>query len=843
MSKLTIHLQSPLILMLLGLCATVTSILLIGSLSKTTVVRVEQHLTNLWRTTYDILVRPTNSRTFIEEKYNLVEANHLSGIANGIGINQYEMIKNLPDIEVAAPIAMLGYNPEFGFGEEMGELNEPGAYLFEEILSIDDGANIYTGRSFTKSSFLYVPDKGELISASRGDPGIFLLNSNSTYSPRPIIEFPVLTAGIDPVQESLLIGLDQSLDDGRYLSTNEPIIKGGLIGLPVLINASSYVDVTVVAELKRIVLPDTVNSMDAIVERGGRKFLEVLPFESISTQTIASQKIYEIMINKLLAGERGSAGSVLWDLPGAMSYREVTAPFAYDGIVLEVVMPGGNSYLGFPAYREFHTPDETDFGNTYTFRTVGIFNIENLPKPDDVNRVPLETYFPPIAILRYDESGQPIEPQILRPTINPAGYIQSPPLALTTLDAVCTLVGESCISAIRLRVALDGCPGDYLTCPLTPQNQRMIATIAGEIARLTGLDVDIMVGSSPTRILVHVPEIGYVEEQWIQKNITVTYGKRVQIGHQILLGGLLAIGGLFVLDLAWAEVVARRRVIALQKALGWRSSTVFARVLGQITLVGMSAAVLGGLAAWGVSKMAGWETPSPILLGGVSLSVVGLALLGGAYPAWLAARVLPVVGLQRGQVSRPGRRVHLPARGVLPFAWMGMLRRWTRTALGALTATLSSALFVLMLAVTIDRQGAMSGTLLGEFILVRIEGYHYAIVGIGFGLAALSLANSLLAGVLERRREIGVLKAVGWRTGEVARLFLYEGAFIGALGGLVGAAAGSVVFVGLYETVTPNLLWIGLAGAGLPVIVGLLAALYPARVAANVPPAEAVRYE
>jgi ABC-type antimicrobial peptide transport system permease subunit len=148
-----------------------------------------------------------------------------------------------------------------------------------------------------------------------------------------------------------------------------------------------------------------------------------------------------------------------------------------------------------------------------------------------------------------------------------------------------------------------------------------------------------------------------------------------------------------------------------------------------------------------------------------------------------------------------------------------------------------------MLSVTVDRQGAMNGTLLGEFILVHIEGYHYAIVGIGFGLAALSLANSLLAGVLERRREIGVLKAVGWRTGEVARLFLYEGALIGGLGGMVGAVVGVAVFVGLYETVTPNLIWIGLAGAGLPVIVGLLAALYPARIAANIPPAEAVRYE
>jgi putative ABC transport system permease protein len=133
--------------------------------------------------------------------------------------------------------------------------------------------------------------------------------------------------------------------------------------------------------------------------------------------------------------------------------------------------------------------------------------------------------------------------------------------------------------------------------------------------------------------------------------------------------------------------------------------------------------------------------------------------------------------------------------------------------------------------------------LLGEFILVRIEGYHYAIVGIGFGLAALSLANSLLAGVLERRQEIGVLKAVGWRTLTVARLFVLEGALLGGLGGLAGSALGLATFVGLYETLSPSLSWIGLAGVLTPVIVGALAALYPARVAARVLPAEAVRYE
>jgi ABC-type antimicrobial peptide transport system permease subunit len=116
-------------------------------------------------------------------------------------------------------------------------------------------------------------------------------------------------------------------------------------------------------------------------------------------------------------------------------------------------------------------------------------------------------------------------------------------------------------------------------------------------------------------------------------------------------------------------------------------------------------------------------------------------------------------------------------------------------------------------------------------------------VGVMMAVGALATADVLLAGVLERRREIGVLKALGWRTGAVARLFLLEGAVLGLLGGLAGTALGLAVYLGLYRSVGAGLLWAVLAGLGVPTLVGVLAAVYPARVAAAVAPAEAVRGE
>ncbi|MBC7228330.1 MAG: hypothetical protein H5T61_14045, partial [Thermoflexales bacterium] len=188
-----------------------------------------------------------------------------------------------------------------------------------------------------------------------------------------------------------------------------------------------------------------------------------------------------------------------------------------------------------------------------------------------MSRVPLETYFPPLVTLRYDEAGHPVEPRVLRPTMNPCGYILSPPLVLTTLEAARLIAGDDCISAIRVRVGgID---------QLTPQAQSKIEAVASEIHRKTGLDVDIMVGSSPRRILVHVPGIGYVEEQWVQKNVSLSYHRRIQSGHLLLITALLLTGGLFAADMAWADLLARQRTLALQKALGWHSSSLMTQTL------------------------------------------------------------------------------------------------------------------------------------------------------------------------------------------------------------------------------------------------------------------------
>lgn len=124
---------------------------------------------------------------------------------------------------------------------------------------------------------------------------------------------------------------------------------------------------------------------------------------------------------------------------------------------------------------------------------------------------------------------------------------------------------------------------------------------------------------------------------------------------------------------------------------------------------------------------------------------------------------------------------------------------------------------------------------------------------IALAIAALGIANALLAAVRERRREIGVLKAVGARDRDVLRAFLIEAGVMGALGGLIGSVLGLAVARVVAAVVDGYLTSQGLAGVrvGMPyhlglaavagsVVLALLAGALPARRAARLPAREAV---
>ncbi len=147
--------------------------------------------------------------------------------------------------------------------------------------------------------------------------------------------------------------------------------------------------------------------------------------------------------------------------------------------------------------------------------------------------------------------------------------------------------------------------------------------------------------------------------------------------------------------------------------------------------------------------------------------------------------------------------------------------------------------------VPLDRiEGAISDA------LGRIFGLFDALAAVAVLIAALGIVNTLTMNVMERVREIGILRAAGMTRGQVWRSVVVEAGVLGLAGALLGIALGllvgalMVVLSGGRFDVASGIPWsiIGLALV-LGVAVAMLAAAYPARIASRLSIVRAVQYD
>jgi putative ABC transport system permease protein len=128
---------------------------------------------------------------------------------------------------------------------------------------------------------------------------------------------------------------------------------------------------------------------------------------------------------------------------------------------------------------------------------------------------------------------------------------------------------------------------------------------------------------------------------------------------------------------------------------------------------------------------------------------------------------------------------------------------------------------------------------------------------LALAVASLGIVNTLVMAILERRREIGIMKALGASDRDVKSIFFVEAGSMGALGGALGVALGwmigRVINIGTnWYMVRQDLrpenfwyvpMWLVIAGLTFSVLVSLGAGLYPASRAARLDPVQALRHD
>jgi len=125
-------------------------------------------------------------------------------------------------------------------------------------------------------------------------------------------------------------------------------------------------------------------------------------------------------------------------------------------------------------------------------------------------------------------------------------------------------------------------------------------------------------------------------------------------------------------------------------------------------------------------------------------------------------------------------------------------------------------------------------------------------------VATFNVLGSLTMGVIEKRRDIGILKAIGATRRSILKIFMVEGILVGTIGTLLGSALGLLIcYVQITYQVFPldptvyiipaipvEVRWTDfLVVSGASMLLSLLASLYPASRAARLTPVQAIRWE
>lgn len=868
---------------------------------------------------YDILVRPRGAISGAEQDLGLVQPGFLGATGGGISMQQWRQIEGIAGVEVAAPVAVLGWVvPYVSVPVDLGDVIDtttPVVVHRTITWSYDNGAS----ELVSAPALLYVtpnpvvfdfdrqvsietrPDGTEVVFTLPGTRIPQTVEEQRQYvqpvSTRDLVQdgggqartnvdvafpFPFLVSAVDPDAEAELSGVEGALVDGQWLDYGAPDPRTFAYAdgapddrraVPVVVASEPLMRLTARHEAVVLDGPD----VRRIAEQG---FTGTTPpslltdtGRQIDSGTYDQDAAYADFIDAMATPEDDGdyyARSVLKlhrTSPLKLRTRPdgtlAPAPVPTDlggwgsqdtpGDVVDSIVPPSGDDAQFRTLDGFSftgpkVPPAGEPLRPPALVKVGVFDAEQLPGTTSLARVPLGTFAFAAPQGADAASRSSLGDEDWYPAANVAGYVQPPPLMLTSLDSLAAFADTTAwvrlgpgddpqdsaaaprtapitgppLSAVRIRV--EGVDG------VDALDRERVRLVAEEIAESTGLAVDITLGSSPGPRRVEVapgtrgrPELT-ITEVWVAKGVAVELVRGIDRLSVLLSLVVLVAAALVVLDAVYASVRARRREIGILLSLGWSPWHVGGRVLLPLLL---AALVAGSAAAGAALVLRGLLDLDRDVLGALTAvpAAVAIAVLAAIGPAVAAARTSPI-DATRAPARRSGRRRLRRTRSVLAIATNSVVLSPGRTAAAGVGVAIAAAAVGSLLAVQAEFQGQAAGTLLGDAIAVQVRTPDVVAALLTLVLAGFGVHHVMATEIRERRSELATLRAVGWRDSTIARLLLLQAALVASLGATAGGLAAWLFLGEVFETrslsMVAALAAAGAAGVAIAVAVTLL---------------------
>src|SRR5690625_327156 len=774
---------------------------------------IKQEIYDFSRGSYDILLRPENSRTEIENELGLVEDNYLGIGHGGITVEQWQNVLNRDDVEVAAPVAAIGLYTASGITYALPEREEPLRYNVEYFTT--DGVNTYQLEDNYAAYSFVDPYSESYYSEIVEEPLVNVFSGEF-----PSFNFPMTyhqVVAIDLDEERKLTG--ESFSNLKITTSAfgpeyyDAIAVLGLEDGNIPLTASIQIDTINLTE-------DDIADLREKYHIDSRMRLRTLPYrdvargetfndqllkemakkETISTENYVldfSDAIHPFYDNYLYADENYRLIDYdetqpeydMWgliDYASQQTYYDVhPVNFEVSNDQITVKQVGTYENTDIPYYREIE--EKTNFvtdgpdvieGDPLLFNRVGKFKVT---PPQELAASPLGIYGYQETYLEGDRDTQ------IHPTALPGSFITTPAHGLISIDWAERLKGETPIDAIRVRVA--GIEG------YDRESAEIIKNMAAEFEE-QGFTVDIVAGASHQWLTIDVEGYGNVVQPWITLGAADTILQSFDV-IRIVLTALFILASFVYLMFSFSNLIkARSRDEALLVSFGWEKKHLRRQRLKEwTTLLGLPFVIVFLALIAYIYMMDG--TFNLLLI----VSVVFL----------ITCALIFLVSLYH---NRKRERTRIP-NGKGSVTWQNIWHYRRLITLSIVQIVTVSLISIFLPIVMAQQESRTVETTLGIYVHGEMEWFYTILLIFLFTLSILTLIETLISLWRQRSDEMTLFHHIGWSKKQLYKFYIREVAMWSAGSIVIGAFISLMTSLYLFESYGSSILWSLLISGGL----------------------------